>query len=56
MIAPRHEAVVPHVEIRKWRDPRATPPLELSGLINDQVASPGNQDVVWRQERSTRWI
>jgi prepilin-type processing-associated H-X9-DG protein len=43
-----------HAEIKRWRDPRTTPPLVLGGLINDQLASPRNQDVVWLQERSTR--
>jgi hypothetical protein len=46
--------VIAIAEIKNWRDPRTTPPLVLNGLINDQVASPGNQDVVWLQERSTR--
>jgi prepilin-type processing-associated H-X9-DG protein len=43
-----------HAELTKWRDPRTTPPLVVNGEINDQIASPGNQDVVWLQERSTR--
>jgi prepilin-type processing-associated H-X9-DG protein len=43
-----------HAELKKWRDPRTTPPLVVNGEINDQIASPGNQDVVWLQERSTR--
>jgi len=41
-----------HSEIHKWRDPRTTPPVgRLFGL---NVPSPGNQDVYWLMERSTR--
>lgn len=43
-----------HAEIKKWRDPRTTPPLVTNGEIADQYASPGNLDVVWLQERCTR--
>jgi prepilin-type N-terminal cleavage/methylation domain-containing protein/prepilin-type processing-associated H-X9-DG protein len=41
-----------HSEVHKWRDPRTIPPVgKLSGL---NVPSPGNPDVYWIMERSTR--
>jgi prepilin-type N-terminal cleavage/methylation domain-containing protein/prepilin-type processing-associated H-X9-DG protein len=43
-----------HSEIKRWRDPRTTPPLVSGGLINDQISSPRNLDVTWIQERTTR--
>jgi prepilin-type processing-associated H-X9-DG protein len=43
-----------HSEIRKWRDPRTTPPLVAFGSINDRFASPNNEDIAWLQERATR--
>ena len=43
-----------HAEIRKWKDPRTTPPLKRNGLIPLNVASPNNQDVAWIQERTSR--
>ena len=43
-----------HSEIRKWRDTRTMPPLVGNGQVNDQFASPRNQDVMWLQERATR--
>jgi prepilin-type processing-associated H-X9-DG protein len=43
-----------HAEIKKWRDRRTMPPLVMNGEFSDQFASPGNQDVVWLQERCTR--
>ena len=43
-----------HSEIRRWRDPRTTPPLVKGGFVNDQFASPNNPDVAWLQERTTR--
>ncbi len=41
-----------HSEIRKWLDPRTTPPLSKSLSLN--VSSPNNKDVLWLMERSTR--
>jgi prepilin-type N-terminal cleavage/methylation domain-containing protein len=45
-----------HFEYRKWSDPRTTPktipPHPLASLI--QHPSPGNPDVTWLQEHSTR--
>ncbi|HOX55576.1 MAG TPA: prepilin-type N-terminal cleavage/methylation domain-containing protein [Candidatus Paceibacterota bacterium] len=45
-----------HSEIRKWIDPRTTPPLVPGGdpLAVYSTPSPGNVDVEWLQERSTR--
>ena len=43
-----------HSEIKKWLDPRTTPPFVRDGVIPDQLASPGNKDVAWLQERATR--
>jgi prepilin-type N-terminal cleavage/methylation domain-containing protein/prepilin-type processing-associated H-X9-DG protein len=42
-----------HAEIKKWRDPRTTPPLSPNGLITLNVASPNNPDVAWLQDRSS---
>ena len=43
-----------HSEIRRWRDSRTMPPIVPGGFVNDQFTSPGNPDVAWLQERSTR--
>jgi prepilin-type N-terminal cleavage/methylation domain-containing protein len=45
-----------HSEIRRWLDPRTTPPLVKGGLVPDVISSPHNRDVIWLQERSTRKI
>ena len=45
-----------HSEIKKWLDPRTTPPLVKDGLIHDIGPSPNNRDIIWLQERSTRRI
>jgi len=44
-----------HSEIKRWRDPRTTPPLvrDAIGPMTDN-ASPNNKDIAWLQERSTR--
>ena len=41
-------------EIKCWRDPRTTPPLQYGAGINDSFASPRNQDVAWLQDHATR--
>ncbi len=41
-----------HAEIRKWVDPRTTPPINKNLALNQP--QPNNPDVVWMQERSTR--
>ena len=46
-----------HSETKKWLDPRTTPPLvrgKIDPLAIDYTASPGNRDVAWLQDRSTR--
>lgn len=43
-----------HAEIKKWRDPRTTPPLVRNGFVNDVFLSPHNPDVRWLQERASR--
>jgi type II secretory pathway pseudopilin PulG len=43
-----------HAEIKRWRDPRTTPPLVANGAVNDVFASPDNRDIAWLQERATR--
>ena len=43
-----------HSEIRRWRDSRTTPPIVPGGFVNDHFTSPGNPDVAWLQDRSTR--
>ncbi len=43
-----------HAEIHVWRDDRTMPQLVRDGLVLDQLASPGNVDIGWLQERSTR--
>ena len=42
-----------HAEIKRWSDPRTTPPLNPNSLIPLNVASPNNPDVAWLQERSS---
>jgi len=43
-----------HSEIKKWRDPRTTPPLVQDGFVRDIFLSPGNPDIEWLQQRATR--
>ena len=46
-----------HSELKKWRDPRTTPPLKKEGLTFDgtnETPSPRNQDVAWLQDHATR--
>src|SRR5205823_8327497 len=43
-----------HAEIHKWRDSRTTPNLQHNAQVNDQLATPRNQDVAWLQDHSTR--
>ena len=42
-----------HAEIKKWLDPRTTPPLNRNGVITLDVLSANNPDVAWLQERSS---
>ncbi len=44
-----------HSEIKKWRDARTTPPLTAPpGTPTINMAQPGNPDIYWFQDRSTR--
>jgi prepilin-type N-terminal cleavage/methylation domain-containing protein len=45
-----------HSEIKRWRDPRTMPPLTVGAnpLFSVFSQSPGNQDVAWLQDHSTR--
>jgi prepilin-type N-terminal cleavage/methylation domain-containing protein len=41
-----------HSEIKRWQDPRTTPPITTMLTLN--VSMPNNRDVQWMQDRSTR--
>jgi len=47
-----------HAEIKKWRDDRTVPPIVKDQSLftsgSEFVASQGNPDILWMQERSTR--
>jgi prepilin-type N-terminal cleavage/methylation domain-containing protein/prepilin-type processing-associated H-X9-DG protein len=43
-----------HSAMKKWLDGRTTPPIVPGGMINDRISSPGNVDVAWLQDHSTR--
>lgn len=43
-----------HSEIHRWRHPDTMPPVVTGGYVRDVFDSPGNQDVAWLQEHSTR--
>jgi prepilin-type N-terminal cleavage/methylation domain-containing protein/prepilin-type processing-associated H-X9-DG protein len=43
-----------HSEIKKWMDPRTTPPLSETGTITDQFSSAYNKDIAWLQDHATR--
>ncbi len=45
-----------HSEMRRWIDSRTTPPLvrgDVDPLGAGHLASPGNPDIAWLQDRST---
>jgi prepilin-type processing-associated H-X9-DG protein len=44
-----------HSEIKKWKDPRTTPPMSGPGTILDAQSAWGNnnQDAYWLQDHST---
>jgi prepilin-type N-terminal cleavage/methylation domain-containing protein/prepilin-type processing-associated H-X9-DG protein len=42
-----------HAEIKKWLDPRTTPPLIKGQYMPTYVASPDNRDLEWVRERCT---
>jgi len=43
-----------HSEIKRWRDPRTTPPLQEGVQLVNIVPAPGDQDIAWMQDRTTR--
>jgi prepilin-type processing-associated H-X9-DG protein len=43
-----------HSEIHPWRDARTMPPMGPINPLSPPFASPGNVDVAWLQEASTR--
>lgn len=43
-----------HSEMKRWLDPRTTPPLVKNRVGIDHITSPNNKDIIWLQERSTR--
>jgi prepilin-type processing-associated H-X9-DG protein len=43
-----------HAEIKRWLDPRTTPPIRKGSNIGAFIPSPNNRDIVWLQERATR--
>jgi hypothetical protein len=45
-----------HSEMRRWRDPRTTPPLQPGAdpLAVTSTPAPGSVDVAWIQDHSTR--
>jgi prepilin-type processing-associated H-X9-DG protein len=44
-----------HSEIRRWKDPRTSPPIEKGmNSFPGVVPSPNNPDIRWLQERATR--
>jgi len=42
-----------HAEIKRWLDPRTTPPVVKGGRPLNIIASPNNRDITWIQERTT---
>lgn len=42
-----------HAEIRKWVDPRTTPPPQYNNNLPLNVSSPRNPDVAWLQRRTS---
>lgn len=43
-----------HSEIKKWRDPRTTPPLKPQVTLPSNVPSARNPDIAWLQDHTTR--
>ncbi len=41
-------------EIKRWRDPRTTPPLDYTKDLGLNVSTPNNPDLFWLQFHSTR--
>ena len=47
-----------HADIKRWLDPRTTPPIRKNSdwLWAAPSGSPNNPDIVWLQERATRKV
>lgn len=48
-----------HAEIKRWLDPRTTPPVKKNSTWTrtaGHIPSPNNSDIIWLQERATRRI
>jgi prepilin-type N-terminal cleavage/methylation domain-containing protein/prepilin-type processing-associated H-X9-DG protein len=43
-----------HSEIKKWLDPRTTPPLQVGTYVITIYPVPGDVDVAWLQDHTTR--
>lgn len=43
-----------HAEVHKWVDPRTKPPLQPGSALPLGISSPGNKDVAWMQQRTSR--
>ncbi len=43
-----------HSEIHRWRDPQTTPPIQEGVHLVSIVPAPGDQDIAWMQDRTTR--
>jgi prepilin-type N-terminal cleavage/methylation domain-containing protein/prepilin-type processing-associated H-X9-DG protein len=43
-----------HSEIKRWRDPRTTPPLQIQVAVVKTWSVPRDQDVGWLQDHTTR--
>jgi prepilin-type N-terminal cleavage/methylation domain-containing protein len=42
-----------HSEIKKWRDPRTTPPLVFGKSVDAYISAPNSVDVAWMQDHTT---
>jgi prepilin-type processing-associated H-X9-DG protein len=42
-----------HAEIKKWVDARTKPPVKYNGVLQLNVPSPGNKDMVWLADRTS---
>jgi len=45
-----------HSEIHKWQDARTRPPLKKGQIGQNNISCPGNPDVYWLQDHSTRRV
>jgi len=42
-----------HAEIRRWQDPRTKPAPKYNNLLQLDVSSPNNQDMIWLSDRTS---